>query len=42
MSTKRLPIKQSGFTVVELMVAATLGVLILAGAVSMLSNNKRL
>ncbi|MDA0822198.1 MAG: PilW family protein [Proteobacteria bacterium] len=33
--------KQGGFTIVELMVAATLGVLILAGAISMLSTNKR-
>lgn len=33
--------KQDGFTIVELMVAATLGVLILAGAISMLSTNKR-
>ena len=35
-------INQSGFTIVELLVAATLGVMILGAAVSMFSNNKRL
>ena len=34
--------KQHGFTIVELMVAATLGLLILAGTVTMFVNNKRL
>ena len=33
---------QQGFTIVELMVAATLGLLILAGTVTMFVNNKRL
>ena len=34
--------KQNGFTIVELMVAATLGLLILAGAITMFVNNKRM
>lgn len=34
--------KQVGFTIVELMVAATLGLLILAGAISMFVNNKQM
>ena len=33
---------QAGFTIVELMIAATLGLLILAGAISMLVSNKRI
>lgn len=33
---------QHGFTIVELMVAATLGLLILSGAISMLVSNKRI
>ncbi len=32
---------QAGFTIVELMVAATLGILILGGAISMFASNKR-
>lgn len=34
--------RQQGFTIVELMVAATLGLLILAGAISMFISNKRI
>ncbi|MGR8950651.1 MAG: PilW family protein [Gammaproteobacteria bacterium] len=34
--------RQRGFTIVELMVAATLGLLILAGAISMFVSNKRI
>jgi len=34
--------RQRGFTIVELMVAATLGLLILAGAISMFISNKRI
>ena len=34
--------RQQGFTIVELMVAATLGLLIVAGAISMLISNKRI
>lgn len=34
--------RQQGFTIVELMVAATLGLLILAGAISMFVSNKRI
>jgi type IV pilus assembly protein PilW len=34
--------RQHGFTIVELMVAATLGILILGGAISMFVSNKRI
>jgi len=41
MSNVTLKSRQSGFTIVELMVAATLGLLILGGAISMFISNKR-